>query len=158
MPDDRKKDGNSIGKKFTNEGAILAKIFIDTNIFIYAVDGRDAQKQLKAAKIIKRCIANDLGCISMQILQEFASVALLKLKQPEAEIIRGLNYLESLEVVSISPAIIHRGVQMTGEFQLHFWDATILAAAEHAGCEVLYSENFQAGETYGSVRAENPLL
>ena len=49
-------------------------------------------------------------------------------------------------------------VGIFAEKQLHFWDANILAAAEQAGCEVLYSEDFQAGTTYGNVRVENPLL
>ena len=109
-------------------------------------------------KSSKYASPNDRDALSTQILQEFASVALLKLKQPEAEVLRGLNYLESLEIVSIFPRDHSSRSGMTGEFQLHFWDATILAAAEHAGCEVLYSEDFQAGESYGSVRVENPLL
>jgi predicted nucleic acid-binding protein len=135
----------------------VARIFIDTNIFIYAIDEKDALKQRRALEFVRNCIADSSGCISTQILQEFAATAFTKLKRPEAEIIRGLTYLESLEVVSITPSIIRHSVKLAGEFQLHFWDAIILAAAEHAGCEVLYSEDFQAGTTYGKVRVENPL-
>ena len=66
--------------------------------------------------------------------------------------------MENFEVVLTTPALIRRGVELRRRFQLHFWDATILAAAEHAGCEILYSEDFQHGQMYGAVRAENPLL
>lgn len=135
----------------------MAKYFIDTNIFIYAVDDRDRGKQLKAAKCVHRCIAEMSGCLSTQVLAEFASVALLKLKQPEAKVLRGLEFLESLEIVPISPDIVKRGVKLIGQHQLHFWDATILAAAESAGCDVLYSEDFSAGTISGKLRVENPL-
>lgn len=85
-------------------------------------------------------------------------MSLLKLKRPEAEVLRGLDYLISLEIIAITPAIVRSGVKLAGQYQLHFYDAAILAAAEQADCEVLYSEDFQAGQTYGNVRVENPLL
>lgn len=146
-----------IEKSVTSGGANLAKTFLDTNIFIYALDDKVADKHLKAAECVRKCIAEASGSLSTQVLQEFALVSLMKLKLPEEEVLRGLDYLASLEVVIITPTIIQRGVKLTGQFQLHFWDATILAAAEQAGCEVLYSEDFQAGMTYGNVRVENPL-
>ena len=36
--------------------------------------------------------------------------------------------------------------------------AAIIAAAERLGAKVLYSEDLNHGETYGSVRVENPFL
>jgi predicted nucleic acid-binding protein len=135
----------------------LAKIFLDTNILIYALDDRVAGKHLQAAECVRDCIAEATGCLSTQVLQEFAAVSLTKLKLPEAEVLHGLEHLKSLEIVSITPTIVERGVTLTGQFQLHFWDAMILAAAEEAGCEALYSEDFQAGMTFGNLRVENPL-
>ena len=37
-------------------------------------------------------------------------------------------------------------------------DALIVAAAEAAGCRRILSEDLAHGETYGSVRVENPFL
>jgi predicted nucleic acid-binding protein len=145
-------------KKPISEGGILAKIFLDTNIFIYAVDEKHADKKRKAMKCIHQCILDASGSLSTQVMQEFASVALLKLKLSEAEVLQGLSFLESLEIVTITPLLIQRGVNLIGQYQLHFWDATILAAAEHANCDVLFSEDFQAGKTYGNLRVENPLV
>jgi predicted nucleic acid-binding protein len=136
----------------------MSKIFLDTNILVYAVDRSDPVKFARSRALLDTFKRDFAGVISTQVLQEFAAVALAKLLQPEEIVLRELTLFENFEVVLATPSLIRRGVELRKEFQLHLWDATILAAAEHAGCEVLYSEDFQAGETYGSVRAENPLL
>ena len=136
----------------------MAKYFFDTNLFVYMFDRRDGEKQAKAHAKVRSCIQNGNGVISTQVLQEYASVALVKLQHPAVAVLRELKIFESFEIVQLTPELIRGGVELFGEKQLHFWDATILAAAEHAGCEVLYSEDFQAGTAYGNVRAENPLL
>jgi predicted nucleic acid-binding protein len=136
----------------------MSKIFLDTNILVYAVDRSDPVKFARSRALLDTFKRDFAGVISTQVLQEFAAVALAKLLQPEEIVLRELTLFENFEVVLATPSLIRRGVELRKEFHLHFWDATILAAAEHAGCEVLYSEDFQAGETYGSVRAENPLL
>jgi predicted nucleic acid-binding protein len=136
----------------------MSKIFLDTNILVYAVDRSDPAKFSRSRVVLDSFKRNFAGVISTQVLQEFAAVALVKLLQPEEIVLRELALFENFEVVLATPSLIRRGVELRKEFQLHFWDATILAAAEHAGCEVLYSEDFQAGQIYGTVRTENPLL
>jgi predicted nucleic acid-binding protein len=136
----------------------VAKFFFDTNILVYMFDRRDADKQAKARAKVRSCVADGSGAISTQVLQEFAGVALMKLKHPAEVALREMAILGSLQIVQLTPEMIRSGVELFRDRQLHFWDATILAAAEHAGCEILYSEDFQHGQTYGSVRTENPLL
>jgi predicted nucleic acid-binding protein len=43
-----------------------------------------------------------------------------------------------------------------GKFNLNFWDALILATASREGCTILYSEDFQHGRAYGTVKVVNP--
>jgi predicted nucleic acid-binding protein len=136
----------------------MNKIFLDTNIFIYSVDLRNPEKLVRARTVLESFKRSIVGVISTQVLQEFAAVALSKLSQSEEVVIQELTFFENFEVVPTTPALIRRGVDLRKKFQLHYYDAAILAAAEHAGCEVLYSEDFQPGTTYGNVRTENPLL
>lgn len=136
----------------------MNKIFLDTNILVYTVDRSGPMKYARARAALESFKRDSLGVISTQVLQEFAAVALSKLSQSEEVVIQELMLFENFEVVPSTPSLIRRGVELRKKHQLHFWDATILAAAEHAGCEVLYSEDFQAGTTYGNVRVENPLL
>ena len=45
---------------------------------------------------------------------------------------------------------------MKERWGLNYWDALILAAAERAGCDTVYSEDLSAGQTYGAVTVQNP--
>jgi predicted nucleic acid-binding protein len=136
----------------------VAKIFLDTNLLVYMFDRRDGDKQAKARAKVQSCLLNGNGVISTQVLQEYASVALVKFQHPAEAVLGEMKIFDSFETVQLTPELIRSGVRLSDEKQLHFWDATILAAAEYAGCDVLYSEDFQAGATYGNLRVENPLL
>ena len=55
--------------------------FIDSNVVVYANDGRDTAKQKLALDLIGEAIRSGNGVISTQVLQEYANVALGKLIQ-----------------------------------------------------------------------------
>lgn len=95
--------------------------------------------------------------ISTQALQEFASVALNKLRQRVDVIIAELSVLESMEVVQITPPLIRRALEYHTLHQINYWDALILAGAEVARCTRLWSEDFAPDTNYGLLRVENPL-
>jgi predicted nucleic acid-binding protein len=125
----------------------VTKVFLDTNILIYAVDGTDAVKQELAIKALQGCMDDGSGVISTQVLQEFASVALGKLRQDVEIILAELSVLGALETVQLTPALIRRAVELHALHRVHYWDATILTAAEAARCTRLWSEDFAAGST-----------
>ena len=135
----------------------MTKVFLDTNILVYAVDKRDPVKYERAIVAVERCMGDGSGVISTQVLQEFASVALNKLHQRGDIVLAELSALESLEVVQLTPALIRRGLEFHTLHQINFWDAAILAAAEAARCTRLWSEDFAPGSIYGLLRVENPL-
>ncbi len=68
-----------------------------------------------------------------------------------------LLVMENMEVVLLTPTIIRRAIELQGRYKIEFWDASIIATAEHAKCGVLYSEDLNAGQLYAGVRVENPL-
>ena len=60
----------------------VTKVFLDTNILVYAIDQRDPTKHEQAIEAVKRHIRDGTGVISTQVLQEFASVALPNCTRP----------------------------------------------------------------------------
>jgi predicted nucleic acid-binding protein len=132
------------------------KSFLDTNLVVYANDARVPEKQARAIEVVARAIRDRTGVISTQVMQEYAVVAGSKLHQDADTILRQLLLLESLEVVQITPALIRRGLELQYRYQIDYWDASILAAAEHAHCGVLLSEDLNPGQLYATVRIENP--
>ncbi len=135
----------------------MNKVFLDTNILVYANDHRDRRKQATATNLLADCIAQQCGVISTQVLQEYASVATYKLHQDTETVIRRLLQFESLEVVQLTPALIRRGLELHARHGIHFWHASIVAAAELARCTRLWSEDFSPDSVYGMLRVENPL-
>ena len=119
-------------------------------------DSRDPAKQAKAISLVTASLRDGNAAISTPVLQEFAAVSLTKLRHDLAVISREVLLLESLEVVQVTPLLIRRGLELCGLHQLAFWDSIILAAAEHAHCDLLWSEDFSAGARFGAMVVENP--
>jgi predicted nucleic acid-binding protein len=134
----------------------MSRDFIDTNIVLYANDMRDTAKQQLAVAVIARAIRDDTGVISIQVLQEYAHVALARLGQRQELVLRQLALLEILHVVTPTPAMVRRSVELRSLYGISFWDAGIVAAAEHAGCARILSEDLNTGQFYGGVAVANP--
>lgn len=136
----------------------MAKVFLDTNVIVYANDARDAERQARAIDVVSSAIRDGSGVVSTQVLQEYAVVAATKLEQHPDTILGQLLQIECMEVVVVTPALIRRSLELQLRYHVGYWDASILAAAEHASCPVLFSEDLNAGELYTTVRVENPFL
>jgi predicted nucleic acid-binding protein len=130
--------------------------FFDSNIVVYANDGRDVAKQKRALTLIGDAIRSGNGVVSTQVLQEYANVALNKLGQRQDVVLRQLALLERLQVVPQTPALVRRAVELHGLYGITFWDAAIVAAAESHGCDRILSEDLNAGQFYGGVVVSNP--
>jgi predicted nucleic acid-binding protein len=59
-------------------------------------------------------------------------------------------------VVNGGDAILE-ALELETRYQLSFWDALVVQAAQAAGAEILYSEDLSDGQVYGTVRVKNPL-
>lgn len=53
----------------------MNKVFLDTNLIVYANDTRDAQKQARAIELVAAAIREGTGVISTQVMQEYAVTA-----------------------------------------------------------------------------------
>jgi predicted nucleic acid-binding protein len=49
-----------------------------------------------------------------------------------------------------------RAFELKGRYQISYSDAAIIAAAQHLGCEIIYSEDLSDGQNYGGVIVRNP--
>ena len=58
----------------------------------------------------------------------------------------------------VTPEVVLAGIDNARRYQISYWDGAIIAAAERLGARIVYSEDLNHGQTYGSVRVENPFL
>jgi predicted nucleic acid-binding protein len=127
--------------------------FWDTNVFVYAFIVGPKQQIARA-----RLTAG--GVISVQVLNEFATVMTRKMRQPWKEVERFLSVI-CVRFSSPAPLTLEThaaAVVLARDHSLPFYDALILAAAIEAGCETLYSEDFQHGRRFGDCTIVNPFL
>ncbi len=117
------------------------KAFLDTNILLYLLSV-DETKAMQAEKVIV-----DGGTISVQVLNEFASVSRRKLKMPFSEIQEILSQIRMMCSVEQMTVNVHdRGLQIAALYGFSIYDAMIIATALIADCTILYSEDLQDGQ------------
>jgi len=117
------------------------KIFFDTNIILYLLSA-DSGKADRAEELLATG-----GLISVQVLNEFSSVALRKLKMSWPEIREVLSQIRAVcSVEAMTVATHDRAVVVSERYRLSIYDSLIVSAALLAGCKTLYSEDMQHGQ------------
>lgn len=135
----------------------MSKIFIDTNIFVYASDKANLKKQEKANQVLMLFGKDLKGVVSTQILQEFFVVATRKLGIDPLVAKDIISSYENFEVVVVTPELIREAIDCHLLSRISFWDALIVISAKSAGCQRLWSEDFNPGQVIQGVTIENPL-
>ena len=116
--------------------------FFDTNVLLYLLS-EDNCKADRAEAII----ATTGGIISVQVLNEFASVASRKLGMSYAEIRDMLGAVRAVcQPQALTVDTHDRGLDIAERFGFSLYDSMIVSSALQSGCSVLYSEDMQHGQ------------
>lgn len=116
----------------------MAERFFDTNVLLYLLSADAA----KADRVEETLAAG--ATISVQVLNEFAAVALRKLGMTVAEVRDALDPIMAICIVLPVTVETHkRGLQVAERYRFSIYDALIIAAALDAGCSTLYTEDLQ---------------
>jgi predicted nucleic acid-binding protein len=135
------------------------RYFVDTNILMYAHDASAGLKHERAKALVEELWRDRTGVVSTQVLQELSVNLRKKARRPlDAKATRDIvaDYLTWQVVVNGGDSILE-ALDLEARFQLSFWDALVVQAAQASGAEILYSEDLSDGQTYGAVRVINPL-
>ena len=129
----------------------MAKPFVDSNVVLYLFSS-DTVKADRAESLLQS------GClISVQVLNEVASVCLRKLKMTWKDVDSVLQTLKSTcEVLPVTLASHEKAVGLAKRFQISLYEANIVATAVLCGADTLFSEDMQNGMSMESVIVVNP--
>jgi len=129
----------------------MAKPFIDSNVVLYLFSS-DTVKADRAESLLQSG-----GLISVQVLNEVASVCLRKLNMTWEDIDTVLETLKTTcEVLPVTLASHEKAVGLAERFQISFYDANIAATAILCGADTLFSEDLQNGMSMDSLTVVNP--
>jgi predicted nucleic acid-binding protein len=129
------------------------RFFLDSNVLIYALGRDDPRRPVARALLEKR------GYTSVQVLGEFAAVALRKLGRSWSEVSSAVALIRGLcsPPVPLTTEILETGLRIGEAHKYQMFDACIIGAALHAGCNTLYSEDMHDGHVIdGRLTIRNP--
>ena len=135
--------------------------FIDTNIFVYAFDLSNQDKQNTCHELVKRGLETGNGIISFQVIQEFLSLSSRKFKEPMS-LHAAQNYVNTVlspmcEVHS-SIDLYLRALEVSNRWSYSFYDSVIISSALVSGCKILYTEDLQHGQKIKDLTIVNPMI
>jgi predicted nucleic acid-binding protein len=128
-----------------------ADCFFDTNILLYLLSA-DAAKAGRTEVLLAGG-----GVVSVQVLNEFASVASRKLAMTISEIRDILSAVRAVCIVRMVDIETHElGLDLVERYRFSIYDGLIVAAAVRAGCSVLYTEDLRHGQIIERLQIQNP--
>jgi len=140
------------------------KIFIDTNIFVYAFlenhkQEKDYKKHIIAKTFLQSFDPDKKIVISTQVCNEYYS-ALLKNKILDQQIQESLKVLiDVVQVSSISKSTILTLMNLKNRYKYSYWDSLILSSALENNCTILYSEDMQHNQIIeNKLKIINPFI
>jgi len=127
--------------------------FFDTNVLLYLLS-KDAAKADRAEALLASG-----GVVSIQVLNEFASVASRKLAMTIPEIREILSTIKGVCIVKPLDIETHKlGLELAERYGFSIYDGMIVAAAVRAECTILYTEDLQQGQMIAKLQIRNPFV
>ena len=115
---------------------------LDSNILVYAADGREPVRQAAAIEIIARAARRDC-LLTPQALAEFFHAATRKQIMPRAEAARQVQEWTVVFPITqgAGETALLTAVEEAVAGRLQFFDALLLATARDAGCAAVITED-----------------
>lgn len=136
------------------------KVFLDTNILVYAYDISSGSKYDIARNIVADLWNLRTCALSIQVLQEFFTTVTKKIPKPldiktTRDIVRDFLLWE---VVDNDGELMLAAMDIQMKYQYAFWDSLIIAAAIKSGASTLLTEDLNNGQIIEGIMIKNPFM
>ena len=134
------------------------KVFLDTNIIIYAYDASAGAKHEIAQALLVDLWHSGRGVLSTQVLQEFFVNVIQKIPRP-IDLIPAKNIVQDFlkwKVIVNDGYSVLEAIDICHKYGFSFWDSLIIEAAVRGDAEILLSEDLSDGQLIEGVTIKNP--
>lgn len=131
-------------------------VFVDSNVFLYALDDADKAKQRAAREWRTALWTRRMGRTSFQALNEFYVNAIRLRPDARDEARAEVRDLLAWRPVAVDGSVIQQGWKLQDLYRLSYWDSLVVAAAAAASCRYLLTEDLQAGQVLDGIEVVNP--
>lgn len=132
---------------------------VDTNVLVYRFDRRFPAKQRVATELLRKGIESDSIRLAHQaVIEFFAAVTratLLDISDARRET---EELLSQFVVLYPNDQLLRTAIRGHATYQLSWFDANMWAYADYYGLDQIFSEDFESGRLYGTVRVINPFI
>jgi predicted nucleic acid-binding protein len=129
---------------------------IDTNLLVYAIDGRAGNRHQLAKVIIENAVRSDC-CLTLQAVSEFYHAVTRKGVLPrEDAAAQADDWLLLFVCAAASAGSVRSAVRDAAVGRASYWAALLVAPAREAGCSVMLTEDLADGANLGGVHIHNP--
>ena len=130
--------------------------YFDSNIMVYAVDPRDSQRAKR--DIARALVKTRRPHISVQVMMETFHV-LSRKRIISRDAAKGyVERLSTFPTTVVEAGDVRTALDYSDQYGITHFDALHIRAAERARMSLMYSEDLNHGQTYGSVRVCNPFI
>lgn len=134
------------------------RVFVDTNVLVYSRDASEPPKQKQAMAWMVRLWNEQSGRLSFQVLNEFYVTVTNKLQpgmdpQSAHEDVRSLL---AWQPIPVDARVVEGAWRIQDRYNLSWWDALIVSAAQVDNCRYLLTEDLQENRKMGDVEVINP--
>jgi predicted nucleic acid-binding protein len=136
---------------------MTGRVFVDTNILIYALDPADPLKRRVSADLLRTTISSRSLTLSPQSLNETYRVLVQRRRLMPVDAAR--SYIRTLAPWAIAPLdakTAERAFAVEDETGYGWWDCLMLASALQADCRLFVSEDLQDGREVAGMRIASP--
>ena len=136
------------------------KIFLDTNVIVYAHDRSSGKKHTIAMEIMEYLWDRKKGVISVQVMQEFYVCVTTKILKPLPLKVAGkiLEYLLNWDLIINDEYITIKAIDLQEKYRFSFWDSLIVQSAIQSQAYTLFSEDLADGQSIENVKIVNPFV
>lgn len=124
-----------------------SKIFIDSNIWIYAFleSEKERAKQQHILSLLENLPSVSTVFLSVQVINEFHWILSRKYGIDDAtikvKVTKGIAAVANIAPLDFK--VYQDAYRIRGKYNVSFWDSLIVASALDNGCTILYSEDMQ---------------
>ena len=138
--------------------AEASREFVDAPVLVYAFDSSAGVKHATARRLLERLWESGIGCLSVQVLQEFFVTVTRKVAAPLSadEAADRIREFAMWKVFAPTAADVLGAIEIQKHAQVGFWDAMIVRATAESGCDVLWTEDLNDGQLRRGVRVQDP--
>lgn len=134
-----------------------ARLFIDSNILLYARDRALPAKAMTCQNWVQHAIWLEAAFINLQVLNEVTNVMLRKRRDlTEQQIFTEIDGLAQLGATPLDPSVTGLARSIRLRTQYRWWDCLLLASAVELNCTHFLSEDLQDGREIEGMTVVDP--